>query len=367
MSSPSKILIAPLDWGLGHATRCLPLIDFLLREKHSVCLAAPHKILDFVAATFPEIRQIPLDGYDIQYSKSKAFFAGKLISQVPKILKAIRREHRWLQQIQAREKFDLVISDNRYGLYHPGLPCVIMTHQLMIKSGLGKLMDRQLQKLHYRFLEKFKACWIVDEAGADNLSGELAHPAHLPGNAGYIGILSQMTLFRPVEQPVHTVKKNPEILILLSGPEPMRSQLEAALLPQCKALREQYHFNFVAGNIHDGQAPLPANGSFRYFQKLSAAGLVPLLQTADLVICRSGYSTLMDLAVLGKKALLVPTPGQTEQEYLAQYLHRKFQTATVPQGHLTLATGIPSALAQKAIALPAASVTALKTAVSRLI
>ncbi|HET8572607.1 MAG TPA: glycosyltransferase [Edaphocola sp.] len=360
-------MIAPLDWGLGHTTRCLPIIDLLLRKGHSVSLAGPRKILDFVAATFPEIRQFSLEGYQIRYSKHKAFFAGRIILQVPKILKAIRREHQWLQQIQAKEQFDLVISDNRYGLHHSTLPCVIMTHQLMIKSGRGKMIDRQLQKLHYRFLEKFRACWIIDEAGANNLSGELAHPAHLPGNARYIGILSQMTLSPLPEQPFKGIKEKPEILILLSGPEPMRSRLEAELLPQCKALSERYHFNFVAGNIQAGQPSLPANGSFRYFQKLSATDLAPLLHTADLVICRSGYSTLMDLAVLGKKAMLIPTPGQTEQEYLARYLQRKFQTAVAQQGHVILTTAIPPAFAQKAITVPTASMTRIDAAVRSVI
>ena len=368
MSSPSKILIAPLDWGLGHTTRCLPIIDFLLREGHAVTLAAPQKILDFVAATFPAVRQILLEGYQIEYSKTKAFFAGKIIAQIPKILGTIRREHQWLQELQAKEHFDLIISDNRYGLHHPGLPCVIMTHQLLIKSGFGKATDRQLQKFHYRLLEKFNVCWVVDEPGTINLSGELAHPAHLPRNAEYIGILSQMTLFKPAEEiPLIPTTKKPEVLVLLSGPEPMRSQLERTLLPQCKALSNRYQFNFVAGNIGTGQQAYRSGNSFRYFPKLSAAALAPLLHSADLVICRSGYSSLMDLAILGKKALLIPTPGQTEQEYLAHYLRQKSGLMTQRQNHIILERDIPAALQQMAINLPDVSEKRLAAAVRRLI
>lgn len=365
MSSPLKILIAPLDWGLGHTTRCLPIIDLLLREGHSVTFAAPQKILDFVATTFPEIRKLQLAGYQIEYSKSRTFFTGKIIFQIPKILRAIHREHQWLRQLVAEEHFDLIISDNRYGLHHAALPCIIMTHQLMIKSGWGKLIDRQLQKLHYRLLEQFKTCWVVDVSRKNNLSGELAHPQQLPANVEYIGILSQMTLFPPLENFQKTQKTIPEILVLLSGPEPMRSQLEATLLPQCDALKNQYHFNFVAGNIHQQSENFSDNSGFHYFSKRSAKELASLLHSADLVICRSGYSTLMDLAALGKKALLIPTPGQTEQEYLALHLHRKYDTVFVKQSKISLDKDIPLALAQKAFALPATTPTTLKKAIDK--
>jgi len=365
LSSPSKILIAPLDWGLGHTTRCLPIIDLLLREGHSVTLAAPQKILDFVATTFPEIRKLHLAGYQIEYSKNRAFFTGKIIFQIPKILRAIHQEHQWLRQLVVEEHFNLIISDNRYGLHHTALPCIIMTHQLMIKSGWGKLIDRQLQRLHYRLLKQFKACWVVDESGENNLSGELAHPQQRPANAEYIGILSQMTLFPLVEDFLEKQKSTPEILVLLSGPEPMRSQLEATLLPQCEALKNLYHFNFVAGNIHQQVKNFSDNSGFHYFSKRSAKELAPLLHSADLVICRSGYSTLMDLAALGKKALLIPTPGQTEQEYLAQHLNQKYNTVFVKQSKISLDKDIPLALAQKAFALPAATATTLKKAINK--
>jgi UDP:flavonoid glycosyltransferase YjiC (YdhE family) len=337
-----KILIAPLDWGLGHTTRCIPLIAYLHSLGHQVFAAASGASARLLADNFPGLDILPLEGYRIRYSQHKNAFTARIIVQIPKILGAVRKEHRWLSKQQQIHKFDLIISDNRYGLYHDDVPSVIMTHQLQIQSGKGKFADAVLRKLHYPMLEKFKACWVVDEAGTDGLSGTLAHPAVLPGNATYIGFLSQ---FSGRESVIGVEAVQSEILILLSGPEPMRGQLETLLLHQAAAL-PQYHFSIVAGNpLGETRTGLPAHIS--YVTHMNAARLLNALQKATLVVCRSGYSTLMDLAVLGKKALLIPTPGQTEQEYLASHLQDLDYYAVREQEVVQLAADIPLALAAK--------------------
>lgn len=337
-----KILIAPLDWGLGHTTRCIPLIAYLRRLGHQVFAAASGASARLLSDNFPALDILPLEGYQIQYSKYKNAFAAKIIVQIPKILAAIKKEHRWLAIQQNIHGFDLIISDNRYGLYHHNIPSVIMTHQLQILSGKGKWADRILQRLHYPLLEKFNATWVVDEAGADQLSGKLAHPGRLPRNACYIGLLSQFT---GADTDSNSTGKPGHILVLLSGPEPMRSQLEAILLQQARALTA-YRFSFVAGNpLGKQQEYLPQH--MRYVTHLHAAQLLQELNDASLVICRSGYSTLMDLAVLGKKALLIPTPGQTEQEYLADHLQQMDYYTVRNQTAVQLAADIPRALSAK--------------------
>ena len=337
-----KILIAPLDWGLGHTTRCIPLIAYLRTLGHQVFAAASGASARLLSDNFPGLELLPLEGYQIQYSKYKNAFAAKIIVQIPKILAAIKKEHRWLATQQNIHKFDLVISDNRYGLYHHKVPSVIMTHQLQILSGKGQWADRILQHMHYPLLEKFNTTWVVDEAGADHLSGKLAHPGKLPRNASYIGLLSQFTGRKanrnPAGEPGH-------ILVLLSGPEPMRGQLEGILLQQATALTT-YRFSFVAGNPLGSQREhLPKH--IRYVTHLPATQLLQELNDASLVICRSGYSTLMDLAVLGKKALLIPTPGQTEQEYLAGHLEQMHYYTVREQSTVQLVTDIPLALSAK--------------------
>ena len=261
---------------------------------------------------FPGLPQLPLPGYGITYSRSGGSFVVKIVAQIPKILGAIRRERQWLREMQARHQFDLVISDNRYGLKITGLKSVIMTHQLQIMTGFGAIADYTMRKLHYRILEKFDECWVVDEQENGGLAGALSHPKQIPSNACYLGLLSQLV------RSTNELEQNGRILVLLSGPEPMRSILEDKILAQIAQL-DGYHFHLIAGNPA-GVAPAHTPGHLTYATHANARDVAAALSTAQLVICRSGYSTLMDLAMLGKKALLIPTPGQSEQEYLAEYL-----------------------------------------------
>ncbi|MCF0071060.1 glycosyl transferase [Dyadobacter sp. CY261] len=286
---------------------------------------------------FPEISQLDLPGYEVTYSRSGRTFATRILAQIPKIFRAISREREWLRKTHATHQFDLVISDNRYGLKIDGLKSVIMTHQLQIMTGFGFGADWLLRKLHYRILEKFDECWVVDREESGGLAGALSHPIHLPVNARYVGLLSQM---RPVANA--TPIENGRILILLSGPEPMRGILEQKLLQQLARL-DKYHFHIIAGNPA-GAAPILVSANVTYATHANANDLTLAITGAELVVCRSGYSTLMDLAVLGKKALLVPTPGQSEQVYLAKHLQEAGLFLTREQAHLELEKDIPEAL-----------------------
>lgn len=286
---------------------------------------------------FPDLPQLPLPGYNITYSSSGGTFVLKILSQIPKILRAIRSERMWLRDMQATHQFDLVVSDNRYGLKIDGLKSVILTHQLQIMTGFGAAADSAMRRLHYRMLEKFDECWVVDEPENGGLAGALSHPRQLPANSHYIGLLSQ--LLPPAG---HVQNRHNTILILLSGPEPMRSILEEKMLQQAAVLKD-YHFHIVAGNPSGAaRAHLPAH--ITYTTYTSARELADAFVNARLVICRSGYSTLMDLAVFEKKALLIPTPGQSEQEYLAAHLQTQGIALSKRQQEVNLHKDITEAL-----------------------
>lgn len=278
---------------------------------------------------------LPLPGYEITYSRSGRTFTARILAQIPKILSAIRRERRWLTDEHARRSFDLVISDNRYGLKIPGVYSVIMTHQLQIRTGFGQVSDLALRKLHYRQLEKFDECWVVDYAGAGALGGTLSHPNRLPANARYVGMLSQLQ-----RHSGRSSGQEHEILILLSGPEPMRGMLEEIIISQVARI-SGYQFRFVAGHPA-GHVPLGLPAHISYHTHLNAGQLADALDKAQLVICRSGYSTLMDLATFGKKALLIPTPGQSEQEYLAEHLQAEGLFLSRRQDAFNLELDIPA-------------------------
>lgn len=336
MSKSLKILIAPLDWGLGHTTRCFPIVKALLEQHVTVYMAASGASATLIARNFPSITILPIDGYDIRYSRKRSGFAAKIILQIPKLLRAVKREQKWLQQQQQIHQFDAVISDNRYGLHATHISTVVLTHQLQILSGWSNGLDNLLRKLHYKLLNRFDECWVVDKE-KDGISGKLAHPKVLPVHARYMGILSQ---FMTKQSAIDSVALNQSILLLLSGPEPMRTMFEQALLQQVLTLPEQ-HFILVAGNVN-AETPHQLPSNLEYHAALNADELLPILQGAKLVICRSGYTTIMDLCVVGKKAVLVPTPGQSEQEYLAKYLSTTGKFTTMNQSELNLKQAIMS-------------------------
>lgn len=331
---PAKhILIAPLDWGSGHTTRCIPLIRHLRHCGHNVTFAGNSMQETLIRKSFPDIRAVRLEGYNVTYSRHGSGFMPRLMSQVPGLIKTVRSEHRWLKDYVKQHPVDGIISDNRYGLYHDTVPSVIITHQLSLKTGFGRFADGAFRQLHYQFLEKFDRCWVPDVAGKPNLAGSLSHPGKLPGDTQYIGWLSQMSHPAPSSPGEH-------LLILLSGPEPQRTILSDLLWQQ--AIKLEQKVVFVEGSTAAANhSSIPEH--ITYYQLAGAKELQPLVEQASIVICRSGYSTLMDLVLLNKKALLIPTPGQTEQVYLAAHLREQGIFMSGKQSSFHLANGLEEA------------------------
>ncbi len=182
--SKPKILVAPLDWGLGHATRCIPIIRQLICKDCEVLLAAEGKTANLLRTEFPQLKILPLKGYEISYGKTAWQSIGKILSQIPKIINAIEEEQHWLEQMIVEHQLNAVISDNRYGLNNENLHSVIITHQLLIKTSLGKMADEMLQMLHYQYINEFSECWVPDAENEINLAGDLSHPEKKTINPG---------------------------------------------------------------------------------------------------------------------------------------------------------------------------------------
>lgn len=314
--SGKKILLAPLDWGLGHTTRCLPLARHLQTLGAGLYFAGTESQISFFRKSVPEATFLPLEGYGIRYSQTRRGFMPTLLRQLPGIFQTIRREHQWLLQAAEEHRFQGILSDNRYGLWHPQIPSVFLTHQPSLKTGFGPAADAVFARLHQSLMRHFGGIWLVDNPAFPGLSGDLAHPTVLPPNACYIGLLSQF------EEGKISGNFAPEngLVILLSGPEPQRGILSQKLWEQVKEFPEM-PIAFIEGRP-DAPERAPISPNLRWFAQLDATALAPLLQSARYVISRSGYSTLMDAAVLGLKLILIPTPGQTEQEYLGKTLFR---------------------------------------------
>ena len=331
--SKPVILIAPLDWGLGHATRCIPIIHRLLAHDCTVLIAAEGKIRSLLAEEFPNVVFLPLQGYDIRYSRKKWMLPVVLLTQIPKMMAAVKNENSWLKQIVNENKIDAVISDNRYGLYHHSVPSIIITHQLRIQTGNSKRWDDLLQRLHYRFINKFGSCWVPDVTGKDSLAGNLSHPAELPAiPTKYIGPLSR---FEPCNS-----NGNKHLLILLSGPEPQRTMLEKKLINQLA----NYQQLVVLVRGLPGSSAMPrVNKNVEVYNHLPATELQLKMCDASYIISRCGYSTVMDIAALRCKTILIPTPGQTEQEYLAAQLMHNKMALCIPQHQFELRAALTSA------------------------
>ena len=331
-----KVLVAPLDWGLGHATRCIPIIKELLNQKCQVIVAAEGAQKALLHEEFPFLTFVELPGYRVQYDKNRALTVLRLIASIPKILIRIKRENGWLRRFADRERPDLVISDNRYGLYLPGTVTIFITHQLSIRTQFGKVADRLLQRINYSAIARFSVCWVPDIAGGDGLAGELSHPQRMPPIlTRYIGWLSRMNVM-----PAPSIKDF-DVLVLLSGPEPQRTILEKMIIKQagdcdCKMV-------VVRGLPDRGGRSLDVPRGVVVYDHLPAGELERLMLRSDVVLSRPGYSTVMDLRRVGKKAIFVPTPGQTEQEYLGGYLAGKGLGICVQQNAFSLKAALVQA------------------------
>ncbi|MCB9336361.1 MAG: glycosyl transferase family 28 [Flavobacteriales bacterium] len=331
MDKNKTILVCPLEWGLGHATRCIPLIQQFLDEGHRVIIASSGKPEALLKKEFPQLQFIPLKGYDIEYSE-KGSMITKMLLQLPKIKKAIEDEHLWLDQIIDKYSIDMVVSDNRYGLWTKKVESVLMTHQLFIKAPTGEWL---LEKIVKKYLNNFDEVWIPDVEDEDNLSGELSHKKTLPLNYRFIGILSRFSTYLQTQN-IETEEY--DFIAILSGPEPQRTIFENIILKQLE--NTDFKGILVRGLPEEKLELKIENSELKVFNHLEIEEFLKCIQKSKVVICRSGYSSLMDLTVLSKKAILVPTPGQTEQEYLAQYLSKKGNFITQKQSEFDLEKGL---------------------------
>lgn len=304
-----KILVAPLDWGLGHATRDISIIRALMAKGYEVMIGAEGAQASLLQTEFPTLQILPLSGYHVRYSKTQWGFLPAILFQIPGIYRAIRAENRWLAKVIDERQIDLVIADNRFGLHSKKVPCIFITHQLTVKAPFNWL-EKLIQKVNYHFINQFNACWVPDVAGKENAAGILSHPVTLPKiKVQYIGLLARFH-----EQ---AATKKYDYCILLSGPEPQRTLLEEKMMAGIATVNGK--ILLVRGKPGSKEI-LTVPENVTVINHLPTAELQQAILQSDYIVCRGGYTSLMELLSLQKKMLLIPTPGQTEQEYLAKRL-----------------------------------------------
>ena len=299
-----KILVAPLNWGLGHATRCVPIIRQLEKNNFIPSIASDGAALELLRKEFPHLKTYDLPSYNITYTSSGRMLKWKLLINTPSILRTIKHEKKATKALIEAENFSGIISDSRFGVRYKHLPTVFITHQLNVLSGNTTFLSSHI---HRRYISKFTECWIPDVPKKGNLSGFLGHLKYEEESVKYIGILSR---FEKREMP-----KLYDFTIILSGPEPQRTLLETKLLEAFRKTSKRVLF--IRGVIEEKEFPVE-NTAIEVKNYLFGRELEEALNSSEVIIGRSGYTTLLDLAKLEKRAFFIPTPGQFEQEYLAK-------------------------------------------------
>lgn len=320
-----KVLITPLNWGLGHATRCIPIIDYLLKEDVGVYIASDNEAGKLLQQQFPDIPYFELSSYDVRYNSTN--MARNLISQSPKILTTIGKETEMVSQIVRKYGINTVISDNRFGCRSKDSYNIFITHQVRVLYH-AKLISLLANKINHHWISKFDEVWVPDFPESPSLTGIMSHDTGIEG-LKYIGPISRF-------QPMSCASRY-DIMVLLSGPEPMRTQLEEILAVQLE--NYQGRALFVRG-VFQGKPLKINNPNVEVINFINGEPLNEAICSSDLIICRSGYTTVMDLATTGAKAVMVPTPGQPEQEYLAKLLHNQKTVYSVTQDKFELKDAI---------------------------
>jgi hypothetical protein len=324
-----SVLITPLDWGLGHATRCMPIIQEFLKRGCAVSIATSGGALQILKREFPQLTFFELVSYRAEYAKDGRLLS-KLFFQSLKFLWAIKKEHQQLNDIIKVKSFDLLVSDNRFGCYSKSIRSIFVTHQInFVFMHSMKWTESFFNYWNRQRIEKFNHCWVPDFSDR-SFSGYLSYPHDL--SVSFVGILSRF------QKSKMKAKKKYDLLALISGPEPQRTIFENIIRVQISILDKKTLI--VKGKPEEGEV-ISKDGLINEVGHLKAGELQLAIEESEYVVCRPGYSSIMDFAVIEKDNIIfVPTPGQPEQEHLAAILKDKNLVFSIDQDNLDLSTDI---------------------------
>jgi len=314
------VLVCPLDWGLGHASRMIPVIQRFTESGYQIFLGGSGKSGELLKMTFPELPYIQIPSTEIRYARDPHWLLLKLICQIPGLILSAIREHQYVKSIIEKHRINILVSDNRYGLFCRKAYCIFVTHQISpVLPPLLKWAEYPLYLMLRIIIGKYNECWIPDTPHREmNLTGKLSHRFKIPENAKYVGILSRFTSM--YDMPIKEPPEKYELAIILSGPEPHLTILLQSVLALTRKMERKtiiitgFNTKYPVNSI--------SNTMITVVSHLDQHQFYQVIKNAGVIICRSGYSSIMDLIALQKTAILIPTPGQTEQIYLAENLTR---------------------------------------------
>lgn len=363
-SKTHRILVSPLEWGLGHATRLTRMIRILQEHHFEVILAADGLPFNFLSEQFPDLILERLPMKQIRYSKGSQGFFIRLLLQLPGLFFSIKNSRKRLQELVDQYQPDFILSDNRYGFRHPDVPSVFVTHQLRpMPPKAFRFFQSAFGRFHLWMLRGYDFIWVSDFDGEDNVAGALSRIPWKNNKIRYIGPLSWLSDCDPVPP---KAERAPDLLFLLSGPEPQRELLEQHIIQHFQGFSKP--MVLLQGLPQEKGLPHQEKdvGGIRILNHLPGNQILWYLQNAKKIVCRAGVVTVFDLVVLGIPAILIPSPGQTEQEYVAHRLHQKGYFQEVPQSEFTT-TSIDSFEETSFKTFPASELSGLESAISELV
>lgn len=347
----AKVLVGALSWGLGHATRTLCIVRDLLERGHKITIVACGRALDLFKRECPTCEFIHLEDYPPPYTKSSLFWV-KFAGYIPRMLKGLEKEHVAIQKIIEDRGFDMVLSDNRYGIYHPDVPSFFITHQPRFKfPTFLRPIEFIGEMFTWAHMRNFTRVLVPDSGDqAENLAGSLAHQLRLLKSpfAYYCGMLSSVQKM--------DVPEDVDYFITISGPEPQRTAFEKIILEQVSDLDDGKNKIVITLGMPETHDVRKVGKNITIYGHLDRDKQQEMMNRAKMIVSRSGYTTVMELVELGKNALFVPTPGQTEQVYLSEYYEQIGTFHSVAQHEIKLAEDIEAA--RKYPGYPAMSKTA---------
>jgi UDP-N-acetylglucosamine transferase subunit ALG13 len=326
-----KVFIAALDWGLGHATRVVQIVQQQINTGNEVMVGASARQIPIYAEHFPNIAIELMPSVSPLYSKRGNQII-PILKFIPRFFRSLYSEHQFLKHVIEKHEIEMVISDNRYGLYNKEIKSILITHQLNLLLPTSiRFLQKPTNILLRKLINRFDNCYIPDFPEPNSLSGKLSFPVpKLKCKVEHKKLLSRLSIVDSEK-----IQSYPELLVIISGPEKQRTAFEQAILYSLKAVSTTISYLIIRG-IPDNETNKIENS----LNHASAPLLKAYIENARYIICRAGYSTIMDLVIMKKTAMLVPTPGQTEQEYLAEHLTNKGLFLSVKQGELNIQDAI---------------------------
>lgn len=327
MPKNKRILFAIMGWGLGHATRCIPLIQSLM-EDHHVILASNGLSSILLRQEFPTSTCINYPDYAVKYPRYKIMLLPFITLQIPSIIIKLIKEYLQTQKVIRDENIDIIISDSRYGVFSKGIPTFFIMHQLRFKLfGIFKSIELLGEWFNFFMFRQYSQIIIPDVQTTPNLTGDLTHSGKISRHPRlcYLGVFCSVSKLN--------IEEDIDYLFSVSGPEIQRTLFEDIILEQINLIPGK---KVVVLGRPDNEQFYDSFENTEIYNHVNREKQNELLNRAKFVVCRSGYTTIMELVALKKPALMIPTPGQTEQEYLASHYRKTGLFFTADQNGLDL-------------------------------